>query len=134
MTWGRKTGGRNFKPGEGGRKPDSPEMKAIRHATREDLLKWFRFFAMSPVEVIDSIDIKKQPLFVAGMMQSFLKFRKSGDFDYLKYCLDQILGKAKEYIEIEETQPIDQKEYEEKYKKIIKEAKEEVAKKFECMN
>jgi len=126
MTWGRKTGGRNFKPGEGGRKADSPEMKAIRYATREDLLKWFRFIAVSPVDVIDQMDINKQPLFIAGLMKAFQQFKKSGDFDYLKYPLDQILGKAKEYIEIEESTPIDQKEYEEKYKKIIDEENEKI--------
>lgn len=93
-----------FKKGKSGnpagRKPVSPEIKAIRDAVKEDLYGTFYWLSrLTPAELRD-IDRSSLTMLQAGMLVTFKKFIRTGDFFWIKYPLDHIIGKAKESLDI----------------------------------
>lgn len=91
-----------FKPGNkiGVDKALPPEMKAVRNATREELFSTFaKYMRLTRVEA-DNIDRSTLTLLETGVLKSLDLFSEGGDYNAIKYPLDQIIGRAKESIDI----------------------------------
>jgi hypothetical protein len=95
----------SFKKGNVPISPGRPkltiEQQEIRRATKEDLFQWYNYFSSLTPEQISEINLEKLPLFASGMLNSLLKFYESGDVKFISYILDQIIGKAKETMQID---------------------------------
>jgi len=91
---------KGYKPISPGRKPLSIDEKAVRDATKSDLFRWFAEFKnMSPSQVA-KLDTREMPLIANGILNSLLKFYENGDFKYISYLLDQIIGKADQNVNL----------------------------------
>ena len=77
-----------------------PEIKAIRIATKEMLFDAFFQFCNMSVNDVVKLETKDYSLLQQGVLQSLIKFRETGEYDYIKYMLDQIVGRARESIEL----------------------------------
>ena len=99
MAKGKKTGGRDFKKGEGGRKPLPDDIKAARNLSYEDMCRTvIDVRNMTPTEV-EKKDLDKIPLGERAIISAYLAVDYRGIKDYE----DRLWGKAKDSIDIETT-------------------------------
>ena len=77
-----------------------PEMKAVRNSTREELYTTFsKYMRLTRIEA-DKIDRDNLSLLEFGVLKSLDEFSNGGDYNTIKYPLDQIIGRAKESIDV----------------------------------
>jgi len=77
-----------------------PEMKAVRNSTREELYTTFsKYMRLTRIEA-DKIDRDNLSLLELGVLKSLDEFSNGGDYNTIKYPLDQIIGRAKESIDV----------------------------------
>lgn len=77
-----------------------PEMKAVRNSTREELYTTFsKYMRLTRIEA-DKIDRDTLSLLELGVLKSLDEFSNGGDYNTIKYPLDQIIGRAKESIDV----------------------------------
>jgi hypothetical protein len=77
-----------------------PEMKAVRNSTREELFSTFSKYMRLTRADVDKIDRSILTLLELGVLRSLDIFSDGGDYNSIKYPLDQIIGRAKESIDI----------------------------------
>jgi hypothetical protein len=87
-------------PGGPGRPSLPDDLKSIRTATKEDLFKAFYKFKNMKRYDLEFLDIEDLSLLELGVSKSFKKFIEDGDYNAIKYPLDQIIGRAKESIDL----------------------------------
>lgn len=109
MTWGKKTGGKDFAPGwEGGPgRPKLPqEVRDFRNATKVEIIEEFKMlWAMSEEElnhiVFDGGTTEnKTPAVRKFMAKAILKAINTGDMDHIDKILNRVIGKVKEEIDL----------------------------------
>jgi len=97
MAKGKKTGGRNFKKGEGGRKPLPEDIKMARNLSYEEMCKTvIEVRNLSPEEVREE-NMDKMPLGKRAILNAYVKL----DYMGIKVYEDRLWGKPKESVEIE---------------------------------
>lgn len=103
MALGKKTGGKDFqkgKPGGPGRPSMDADVKSIRDAMRKDIYFWCdKLFNLSSEELSTALKDKSYPSLAKGIIKSILKFRATGNWKFVEYPIDQIIGKAKQTID-----------------------------------
>jgi len=77
-----------------------PEIKAVRLATKEMLFENFSKYSKLTLLENDNIDKSNMSLLELGIIRSLYNFYESGNYDHIKYMLDQIIGRARESIEL----------------------------------
>lgn len=99
----------SFKPGNkvACEKALTPEIREIRTATKTQLFQAFKRFMECKMDEIGQYDLDQLPLLDKGILKSLIEFSNTGDYDAIKYILDQIIGRAKESIEL--SNPDDEK-------------------------
>jgi len=97
MAKGKKTGGRNFKKGEGGRKPLPEDIKMARNLSYEEMCKTvIEVRKLTPEKVKDE-NMDKMPLGKRAILNAYAKL----DYKGIKEYEDRLWGKAKESYDIE---------------------------------
>ena len=97
MAKGKKTGGRDFKKGEGGRKPLPEDIKAARNMSYEDMCRTVIEVRNLTTEKLKEEEIDKIPLGKRAIINAYAKLEYKGIKDYE----DRLWGKAKETIDLE---------------------------------
>ena len=98
MAKGFKSGGRNFKKGEGGRKPLPPEIKVIANQTKPAIIEaYWKIINIHP----DNIgDFKPETLLETGILRTVIDFVKTGKVDQIRHIWAECHGKPKESMEL----------------------------------
>jgi len=95
MAKGFKTGGRNFKKGEGGRKPDPPDIKAAKNMSYEEMCRTvIDVRNMTPAE-IKKINLEIIPLGKRAIMNAYVKL----DYRGIESYENRLWGRATETID-----------------------------------
>lgn len=99
MARGRKTGGRDFRPGvsgnPGGRKPMSPEMKAVRKLTPSYIQTLIsRFLRMSREEFQRYLSFGDPNIAEIAVSAIIAKAISEGDYMRLDFLLDRVIGRV----------------------------------------
>jgi hypothetical protein len=97
MAIGKKTGGRNFKKGEGGRKPLPEDIKIARSLSYEDMCRTVIEVRSLTPENIKALDMDKEPLGKRAILNAYVKLDYRGIKDYE----DRLWGKAKETVDLD---------------------------------
>jgi hypothetical protein len=105
MAKGKKTGGRDFKKGEGGRKPLPPEIKAISNATKPQIISAYWKIANLSVESVR--EFKPENLIEAGIMKCVLDFAKTGKTSDICKIWAECHGRPVESHDIKSDGPIE---------------------------
>lgn len=106
MAIGKKTGGRNIKPGTtlnpAGRPSHDADVKAIRDSLRKDIYFWCDSLFNLPNEDLNARlkNDKTLPALARGIIKSIQKFRLTGNWKYVEYPIDQIIGKPKQSVDV----------------------------------
>jgi hypothetical protein len=95
MAKGKKTGGRNFQKGEGGRKPLPDDIKAARNLSYEDMCRTVIKVRQYKKGELDKIDKNKLTLGELAIINAYEKL----DYQGIKCYEDRLWGKAKETID-----------------------------------
>lgn len=106
MAKGRKTGGRNFKPGvvtnPHGRPPASPELKAIRKMTRLEVeQRIIELWDKNESELHKLVNDSETTIRDKTIMRVMLRAIAKGDYSALGFIMDLIFGKRIERMEIQ---------------------------------
>jgi hypothetical protein len=104
MAIGRKTGGRNFKPGQSGNpsgeKP-SKEKLELRRLTRDELVALIRKTAFMPrVDLDDRMNDPSLPLLEVCILRIFDKVIQTGDHSGIEWLMSRSIGKVKEEMDV----------------------------------
>lgn len=110
MARGRKTGGRDFKPGQSGNpngKPKmSPEFKALKCLTASEYNKLVSSaFTLKDNEIQSLLDDPNISSLHKAFAHAVLIGRMTGDLNRLNYITDRVFGKVKEKIEVKQVKP-----------------------------
>lgn len=84
-----------------GRPKLPPEIKAVRDAVKEDLIKSVGWISKLTTEEAKRIDKNKLTLLESGVLKCFRDFSKYGYSDYPHGIMDQTIGKAVETLDID---------------------------------
>lgn len=103
MAKGRKTGGKDVKPGERlnphGRPPDPPELKQIKKLTKGDLALLLNKVLSAKPEELNDFNGTVLEKWLASIVFHGIK---SGDFSRLHPFIDRLLGKVPDKLELSE--------------------------------
>ena len=97
MAKGKKTGGRDFKKGEGGRKPLPADIKAARNLSYEEMCRSVIEVRNLTPEQVKKIDLDKETLGKRAILNAFVKL----DYKGIKEYEDRLWGKAKETVDLD---------------------------------
>jgi hypothetical protein len=111
MPRGKKTGGRDFKPGQsgnpGGRPKIPEELRKFKTLSADEVKKIFAKYArMTEPEVSAYMAADDTPIFEKVVGQGLLKAVKDGDYGRLNFILDRTIGKVVEKTEIDLPEPV----------------------------
>lgn len=110
MAKGKKTGGRDWKPGERGgtgRKPMPPEVKASAKLTRTEVQAVMANYIHMDMETLQKkIKDKSLPMIDHMVMMICYKAWKDGCHQRLNFMFDRLIGKVKEVKEIQLAKPV----------------------------
>jgi len=77
------------------------ELKEIKNATKEKLYNcFFKYQTLTDNEVLEIKASGNLTLLEQGILKSLEEFKKSGDYLIIKYPLDQIIGRARESLDL----------------------------------
>lgn len=100
MTYGRKTGGKNFKPGivtnPKGRPKIPQEIKEIRKMVMDDICRGAAMAREMTPEQLKNIDMDKVPMGLRYIISAY----KNRDARAIKDIEDRVAGKAPEHVQI----------------------------------
>jgi hypothetical protein len=101
---GRKTGGRNFQPGQSGNPKGAPnvpeDVKAIRRLTRSELDRLFnKFIFMTKTEIQRAVMDPAAPSLELWISSVIHKGVVEGDDRRMNSVFDRLLGKVKDHVE-----------------------------------
>lgn len=102
---GTKTGGKNFKPGQGGRKPGAVSIpKEIRSLNRKEAEEKFsKYLAMDQKELEKCVKDKSLPSMDAMIVKVISEAIKKGDYTRFSFILDRTIGKVTEKLDLSST-------------------------------
>ena len=87
-------------PGGPGRPPLTEDLKSLKLATKDKLYRSFAKFGSLDKEQLQEIVPEKLTLLELGILKSFKNFVSTGDYNVIKYPLDQIIGRARESLDL----------------------------------
>jgi hypothetical protein len=107
MAKGKKTGGRDWLPGERGgpgRPPVDKKIRELKKINREFVEQSFsRFFSMDQPQIEAMLEAKTCNVFEATLAAIFLKAIKEGDPSRLNFLLERVVGKVPTLSEVKDT-------------------------------
>lgn len=96
MAKGKKTGGRDFKPGEGGRPRLPEDIKKARQMSLENFLRCVCEVELMTPNEVKGINLDELPLGKRAIINAYAKL----DYRAIKDFQDRLWGKAKESIDV----------------------------------
>jgi hypothetical protein len=102
MAKGRKTGGRDFKKGEGGRKPLPADIKAARNLSYEDMCRTVIKVRKMTRKDVKAEDNDELELGKRAIMNAYAKLDYRAIYDYE----NRLWGKAKETLDLNPDQDL----------------------------
>jgi len=100
------TGKGGFQQGNSGNTRGRPKLteeeKAVREATKNQIVSTFHW-AANLASKGQKINTSELSLFQKGILKSVQMFSITGNYDYIKFPLDHIIGKAPESIKLDST-------------------------------
>lgn len=99
MAKGKKTGGKDFKPGvvtnPNGRPPDAPELKELRHMSKNELAALFHKILAAKPEELNNFNGTVLEKWVSSIIYHGIK---TGDYGRLNPFIERLFGKVKEEV------------------------------------
>jgi hypothetical protein len=102
MAKGKKTGGRDFKKGEGGRKPLPADVKAARSLSYEEMCRTVMDVINMTRKDVKKADNDDLPLGKRAIMNAYAKLDYRAIYDYE----NRLWGKAKETVDLNPDQDL----------------------------
>jgi hypothetical protein len=106
MARGKKTGGRDLKPGEtanpNGRPKVPEDIKQLRQLNKDELLKILnKYVYLTKSDLKDALQKEDTPAVEMMVGTIILKAIQSGDHSRLTFILDRLIGPNKQSLEIQ---------------------------------
>lgn len=102
MAKGKKTGGKNFKPGvitnPNGRPPEGPELKAIKNMSKNELAELFHRVLSAKPEDLNNFKGTVLEQWLASIIYQGIK---QGDWGRLNPFIERLFGKVKDEVSAE---------------------------------
>lgn len=108
MTRGRKTGGRDFVPGDprAGRPPMPEALKAARRLNKTEFEEIINKYLWAPLSDLEKAkDDKTLPTIESWMVAIMVKGRTTGEWSGYEWIAQRLLGKVKEQVEVTQVRP-----------------------------
>lgn len=99
-----------FKKGNtlGGRKPMTPEQKALALTTRVELKNvMVKYLALNPDEIDELLIENNLPVIDIAILRNLKKMHEEGSMDRADWILDHVMGKQATKVEVKNTTPVD---------------------------
>lgn len=107
MAKGKKTGGKDFKPGHGMGRPKLPEeiKQASNLTLAESRAKLSKFLYLTMDELEAVLRDKSMPVMDMWIARIALMGLKAGDYQRLNFMFDRLIGKVKDQVDLTIVEP-----------------------------
>jgi hypothetical protein len=92
---------KGFSGNPNGRPKDTPEIKASRESVRSKFITTFEWLSNLPYDELNKIPKRKLTLMEGGMLQALKNHYKSGNYEWVRFPYEHVMGKAIQAVDID---------------------------------